>query len=392
MTKPSVVLVVALFAPFVATARAEAPPTQKTAEQQFKNIQVLKGMPASQMSPAMDFISSALGVECSFCHVSSATPGGPWAMEKDDKQAKRVARKMITMQQRINHDFFGGGQVVTCATCHQGHAEPTATPPMVRAPESPEGAAKPPALTVQQVLDRWVQATGGKAAWEKLKTRVTHGTLSGEHGDAMPLEVTQSAPNHWRTQVSFRGMPVDRGFDGKSGWQRSPRGVRDLSVGDLRDLSRDAPLALPLRLAEVVSGLKVVADEPVGKSPAHVLQGTTEGVGVRLSFDAKTGLLLRWATSQPTPLGDLPQEIRLRRLSQAGRGHAAVRRRAQQRRRGPDRALQRHPAQRAGRRGAVRATGRAAAAAAARSGQVAAVVHVVHRQRRDERGERHQHT
>lgn len=49
----------------------------KTAEQQFKNIQVLKGAPADQVIPAMQFISSSLGVECDFCHVQNA-------FDKDD--------------------------------------------------------------------------------------------------------------------------------------------------------------------------------------------------------------------------------------------------------------------------------------------------------------------
>jgi len=36
----------------------------KTAEQVNKNIQVLKGMPADQLIPAMQFISNSLNVEC----------------------------------------------------------------------------------------------------------------------------------------------------------------------------------------------------------------------------------------------------------------------------------------------------------------------------------------
>ncbi|HVN18380.1 MAG TPA: hypothetical protein VMU05_06390, partial [Dongiaceae bacterium] len=38
-----------------------APDTPKTAEQQFKNIQALKGVPAEQLIPTMQFISASLG-------------------------------------------------------------------------------------------------------------------------------------------------------------------------------------------------------------------------------------------------------------------------------------------------------------------------------------------
>src|ERR1700739_4043907 len=58
----------------------------KTAEQQFKNIQVLKTIPADQLIPTMQFISGSLGVECEFCHVEGA-------MDKDDKKPKAAARK-----------------------------------------------------------------------------------------------------------------------------------------------------------------------------------------------------------------------------------------------------------------------------------------------------------
>ena len=74
-------------------------PTAKTAEQQFKNIQVLKGVPAEQVIPTMQFISGSLGVECEFCHVEGA-------FNKDDKKTKLAARKIITMVMAINKDNF----------------------------------------------------------------------------------------------------------------------------------------------------------------------------------------------------------------------------------------------------------------------------------------------
>jgi len=51
----------------------------KTTEQAFKNIQILKGIPADQLIPSMQFISASLGVECEYCHVAGA-------FDKDDKK------------------------------------------------------------------------------------------------------------------------------------------------------------------------------------------------------------------------------------------------------------------------------------------------------------------
>src|SRR5690242_2778106 len=53
----------------------------KLAEEQYKNITTLKGIPAEQVIPTMQFISNSLGVECSYCHVERQ-------FDKDDKKPK----------------------------------------------------------------------------------------------------------------------------------------------------------------------------------------------------------------------------------------------------------------------------------------------------------------
>jgi hypothetical protein len=91
---------------------------EKPAEQVYRNVQVFKGLPASQLYPAMNFISGALGVACAHCHV-------PNQFEKDDKAAKQTARRMIEMTQTLNRGSFGEAQAVTCYTCHRGQAQYT---------------------------------------------------------------------------------------------------------------------------------------------------------------------------------------------------------------------------------------------------------------------------
>ena len=95
-------------------------PGKKT-EEQFKNIQVLKGIPAEQLIPTMEFIGASLGVGCEFCHVHDA-------FEKDDKKPKQTARKMMEMMFTINADNFEGNRVVTCNSCHRGNADASSDP------------------------------------------------------------------------------------------------------------------------------------------------------------------------------------------------------------------------------------------------------------------------
>src|SRR5260370_25379265 len=104
----------------------------KRAEEEFKNIQALKGIPADQVIPSMQFIAASLGVECEFCHVAHAN-------EKDNKKPKVTARKMINMMMAINKDNFEGRRVVTCYSCHRGSRDPVATP--ILTDEEPRQAA-----------------------------------------------------------------------------------------------------------------------------------------------------------------------------------------------------------------------------------------------------------
>src|SRR5690242_17142774 len=96
-------------------AQPQSGAAPKKAEEQFKNIQVLKGIPADQVFPTMQFIAASLGVECEFCHVKNA-------FEKDDKKPKQTARKMMETMFAINKDNFSGNREVTCYSCHRGSA------------------------------------------------------------------------------------------------------------------------------------------------------------------------------------------------------------------------------------------------------------------------------
>ncbi|PYR72564.1 MAG: hypothetical protein DMF86_23215, partial [Acidobacteria bacterium] len=70
-----------------------------TAAEKFKNIQILKDMPADQLQPSMQYITAALGVQCDFCHIVNQ-------FDKDDKRNKKTAREMMQMVNTINQRDF----------------------------------------------------------------------------------------------------------------------------------------------------------------------------------------------------------------------------------------------------------------------------------------------
>src|SRR5947208_8421063 len=93
----------------------------KTAAETYKNVQVLKDVPADDLIPAMQFITASLGVECDFCHVRDA-------FDKDDKKPKQTARKMMQMMFAINQQNFNGQGKVSCYSCHRGSSVPVSIP------------------------------------------------------------------------------------------------------------------------------------------------------------------------------------------------------------------------------------------------------------------------
>jgi photosynthetic reaction center cytochrome c subunit len=105
--------------------RSEEPSKQtaedrRPAEEAFRNIQVLKGMPAGQLTSVMSDFSSALGVDCTFCHDMTG-------FEKDTKPQKITTRKMLNMASAVAREHFGGKSPIGCYTCHRGKTQPVST-------------------------------------------------------------------------------------------------------------------------------------------------------------------------------------------------------------------------------------------------------------------------
>ena len=102
----------------------------KPAAAVFKNIQLLKAMPAGRLLKVMEFgYSKSLGVNCAHCHVVDQ-----W--EKDDKPTKQITREMINMAGAINNDYLKNIKnlksetpIINCTTCHRGQTKPALNMP-----------------------------------------------------------------------------------------------------------------------------------------------------------------------------------------------------------------------------------------------------------------------
>src|SRR6476619_3367939 len=96
------------------------------AEEVFKNVQILKGIPVNQFMDTMGFFAASLGLNCVYCHVSESLEN--WDRFADDVPRKRMARTMMLMVDDINKSKFGGRRALTCYSCHRGAEAPRVIP------------------------------------------------------------------------------------------------------------------------------------------------------------------------------------------------------------------------------------------------------------------------
>ncbi len=249
-----VALVAALFLTLASGQTGPAQPDAakpKMAEEVYKNIEVFKGVPADRLIPAMQFISSSLGVECSYCHVEGA-------FDKDEKKPKLAARKMAKMMFAINQENFDGHREVTCYSCHRGSPHPVAIPIIADAstiavPEAMTNMPAPQASgapAADQILAKYVEAMGGAPAIGKVSTRVETGTMD-VGGRTLPVEIFSKVPGRRIVMMHLPNGDNLTALDGASGWTAAPgRPTRDIPAAEMASARLEADLQLPLHLQQ----------------------------------------------------------------------------------------------------------------------------------------------
>jgi photosynthetic reaction center cytochrome c subunit len=289
-------------------ARPQAAPdaAPKTAAQQFKNIVVLKDVPADQLIPAMQFIAASLGVECEYCHVRGA-------FDKDNKKTKLAARKMITMMMAINKDNFEGHREVTCYSCHRGATEPVGTPVISSeetAPaEQPDESAKAALPSADQLLDKYLAAVGGAAALQKITSRVAKGTASFA-GQKVLVDVFAKAPDKRLSVMHLKDGESLTAFDGHQGWLSVPSRVHMMSAAENAAASIDADFYFPIDIKSRYEKFRVEAGEKIDGHETYLIIGRKEDQPpLRLYLDTQSGLLLRLVRYAETPLGRNPTQV-----------------------------------------------------------------------------------
>jgi len=161
--------------------------------------------------------------------------------------------------------------------------------------------------SADQILDKYVQALGGKAALEKLTSEVAKGTFEMEQmpGPATE-EIYAKAPNkQYMVTDSPSFGQFKRGFNGAAGWEDNPQnGLRDITGPELAAMKRDADFYLAIKLKEFYPKMTVKGKESVNGHDAYAVEATPpDGAADTMSFDADSGLLVRTQREMEGPNG-----------------------------------------------------------------------------------------
>ena len=289
------------------------------ADEVFKNVQVLKGIPVNEFLGIMGFFSASLGKSCVDCHDSDSG----WENYVADKNPnKRTARRMIEMVSTINKNFFGDAQGVTCYSCHRGGPSPKLTPNLTALYSPPAETEAddvvqqaPGAPSADQILDKYLQALGGAQRVAGLTSFAAKGTTVGYGLDAekRPLEIFAKAPDQRATVIQEEKGTTTTIYDGRSGWIAAPNlplPVLPLTGGELDGAGLDAALSFPARIKQAFTRWRVGVPVDIEDREVQVLQGTTAAGNIAtLYFDSKSGLLMRIIRYARSPVGRLPTQI-----------------------------------------------------------------------------------
>lgn len=309
----------------------------------FTNIQVLKDIPEDQLLPSMQFITAALGVECSFCHV---TDKGHEGFALDEKRPKATARQMMTMVSNINTNNFKGQQRVTCATCHAGHANPNPVAPVLNqtswqervdahartetrrpaqtsqsetangsaAQKSHEERPSPEAMqaAADEIVSRYTQAIGGEAEIDRLNSRSEKGVITTPHGDSVPYELQQKAPDKIAMLRTLPGgTQLHIVYNGTNAVVMNGAHSNPIHGFDLNALKLDANFFRNLKLKQQYARMQALPfTTKIGDQETRVVRGILpDQMGQEtLYFDTHSGLLVRRLTVLRTALGGIPQQ------------------------------------------------------------------------------------
>lgn len=175
----------------------------------------------------------------------------------------------------------------------------------------------------ETLFDKYVEATGGKAAYEKRRTESGKGIVKmAAAGVTGTVEIFSAAPNSQVIVMDVQGVgKIEQGTDGVNAWELSAvMGPRVKDGAEKAEALREAIFNMPINWQKVYAKVETAAEETVEGIACYRVTATPRGPGKPESywFDKKTGYTVKIKRTAMTSMGEIPAEIVLRDFKPAG--------------------------------------------------------------------------
>lgn len=172
------------------------------------------------------------------------------------------------------------------------------------------GQALPPAA---QILDRYIQATGGKAAYESRKSEIDTGTLEfAAQGIKGTIVRYSQDPDQYYSSLDIQNIgKVEMGVSGGVAWEKSALlGARIKTGEEKAQALREARMNSSYHWRDLYTKAETVGTETVdGQECYKVILTPTEGKPETMYFEKKSGLLKKTTLIAASQMGDVPAEL-----------------------------------------------------------------------------------
>jgi hypothetical protein len=179
------------------------------------------------------------------------------------------------------------------------------------APQDPAPAAEP-LPKAETILDRYVEVTGGKAAYQKRRNEVASGVLELKAQNIKGSVTRYSAePALEYLVLDIEGVgKVESGMNGEVAWEKSSMmGPRIKSGEEKAQAMREGAFNAPIKWREMYQKAETTGVESIDGQPCYVVVvSPAQGKPLTMYFQKKSGLVMKTTTIAVSQMGEIPFE------------------------------------------------------------------------------------
>jgi hypothetical protein len=167
--------------------------------------------------------------------------------------------------------------------------------------------------SVQAVIDHFIAATGGKAAWEGRRGQIEHATIDfSKQGLKGSLTIYESAPDKYLGVTELPGIgKISAGSNGEVAWESSIlQGPRVKQGVERAEALREGAFNAPLYWQKLYSkGENAGAETVEGHDCYKIVLTPEQGNPMTEYFDKTSGLMIKTAAKVTSQMGEVGAEI-----------------------------------------------------------------------------------